>query len=274
MLTDHLPRAIAGVSPLPLSEAAKNAILKGQKMDRHEHFGQAPERIIKTRARKNVVVMNRFQDDNRFSAIQQILGYWEALRGERMLPKRSELDPRGIENALENAFVLERIAPGIARLRIAGSHLSDLMGMEVRGMPISSFFAPTAREALNTVMEEAFEDPAVVEMAMVAERGLGKPALEARMLLLPMTSDSGDVSRILGCLVAKGEIGRHPRRFDILKTSKRHLRKPLLHHMPPLPSRHPERPVQIARGFAEHAATLDRKSRTDVPYLRLVPRAD
>ena len=141
-------------------------------------------------------------------------------------------------------------------------------------MPMSSFFAPASRETLTTVMEEAFEDPAVVDMTMAAERGIGKPVLEARMLLLPMTSDSGDVSRMLGCLVAKGEIGRHPRRFDILDISKRHLRKDTHHKMPPLPSPHAPRPTHLAPGFAETAAPLDRTPQRDVPYLRLVPRDD
>lgn len=243
-------------------------------MESYGNIGQHRDQINATRLGANVVVMNRFQDDNRYSAIQQIMAYWEALRGERMLPKRSELDPRGIENTLENAFVLERIAPGIARLRIAGSHLSDLMGMEVRGMPVSSFFAPASREALTAVLEGVFEDPAVVELTLTAERGIGKPALEARMLLLPMTSDSGDVSRILGCLVAKGEIGRHPRRFDISHISKRQLRTDIHSRMPPLPSPQTLRPTHPIPGFAESAATLDRKPKRDVPYLRLITRDD
>ena len=65
------------------------------------------------------------------------------------MPRRAEIDPRGIENALEYAFILERIAPGMARIRLAGIHLSDLMGMEVRGMPLTSFI--DAARAGNSV---------------------------------------------------------------------------------------------------------------------------
>lgn len=93
---------------------------------------------------RNVLSMTDHRTDIGFSALNQVESYWEALRGTRMMPKRSEIDPRGIESALEYTFILERIAPGMARLRIAGSHLSDLMGMEVRGMPLTSFITPTA----------------------------------------------------------------------------------------------------------------------------------
>lgn len=92
--------------------------------------------------KRNVFEMMDYRADAGFSAMAQIEAYWEALRGSRLMPKRSEIDPRGIETALEYTFVLERIAIGMARLRIEGSHLNNLMGMEVRGMPLTSFITP------------------------------------------------------------------------------------------------------------------------------------
>ena len=61
-------------------------------------------------------------------ALDLVEAYWTALRGARLVPSRSEVDPRGIEAALDRAFVAERIAPGVARLRLAGAHLADLNG--------------------------------------------------------------------------------------------------------------------------------------------------
>jgi len=37
---------------------------------------------------------------------------------------RSQIDPRGLEQVLPSAFILERIAPGVARFRIAEHHLN------------------------------------------------------------------------------------------------------------------------------------------------------
>ena len=36
------------------------------------------------------------------------------------------------------------------------------------------------------------------------------------MILLPLKSDLGDISRVLGCLCTYGAIGRAPRRFELL----------------------------------------------------------
>ncbi|MEM1421046.1 MAG: PAS domain-containing protein, partial [Pseudomonadota bacterium] len=50
--------------------------------------------------------------------------YWEGLRAGRLVPRRADVDPRGIDQALEYSFILERIAPGMARFRLAGMHLN------------------------------------------------------------------------------------------------------------------------------------------------------
>lgn len=150
-----------------------------------------------------------------FPAIEQVRAYWEALRAGRIVPLRSEIDPRGIEKALEFAFVLERVAPTVARFRLAGLHLNDLMGMEVRGMPLTALFTPGARPALAEALETVFRGPSIAEFDLRAEGGWGRPALAARLVILPLQSDLGDVTRALGCLVTDGRIGRVPRRFEI-----------------------------------------------------------
>lgn len=142
-------------------------------------------------------------------------GYWASKCPDGDIPRRSQIDPRGIERLLSNAFVTERIAPGMARLRIAGMHLSDVMGMEVRAMPLSCLIAPADRDRFSEALVELFDRPAKIEMTLEAEGGLGRPALNGRMLLLPLRSDLGDISRALGCLLIQGPIGRTPRRFRI-----------------------------------------------------------
>ncbi len=77
------------------------------------------------------------------------------------------------------------------------------------------------------------------------------------MILLPLKSDLGDCSRILGVLVADGDFGRSPRRFDIADTQIRDLATDIEH----------PKPAQTAvRGFAEGQAVLGGKA----PWLRLV----
>ncbi len=163
-----------------------------------------------------IVALQRGRAGRRGAVMQELRAYWEALRDGGSVPFRRQIDPRGIERVLEHAFLAERIAPGVARLRLAGRHLADLMGMEVRGMPLSALFVPAAREDLAAQVEQVFAGPARVELELSGERGLGRPALAASMLLLPLRSDRGEVNRALGCLVAEGPIGRTPRRFAML----------------------------------------------------------
>ena len=141
--------------------------------------------------------------------------YWASKCAAGDIPRRSQIDPRGIEGVLSNAFVAERIAPGMARLRIAGMHLSDVMGMEVRAMPLSCLIVPAERDRFADALVDLFDRPAKIGMTLEAEGGFGRPALTGRMLLLPLRSDLGDISRALGCLVTQGPIGRTPRRFRI-----------------------------------------------------------
>ncbi|MDU8926920.1 PAS domain-containing protein [Alisedimentitalea sp. MJ-SS2] len=167
--------------------------------------------------------MSGFQDDTGFRALSEVEAYWHGLRtlpdNGGGVPKRSDIDPRGIENALEFAFILEKIAPGLARLRIAGMHLSDLMGMEVRGMPISSFLPSAARSGFSEMFEDMLTRPALAKLKLSAETGIGKPPLEGRMILCPLRNDFGDISRVLGCFETRGPIGRAPRRFNLLETT-------------------------------------------------------
>lgn len=147
--------------------------------------------------------------------MQELRAYWEGLRAGRLVPLRAEVDPRGIERALEYAFILDRIAPGIARFRLAGMHLNDLMGMEVRGMPISAMLVPASRDRMSEVLEQVFAGPAIATIDMAAETGLGRPTLGAKALLLPLRSDAGAVNRCLGVLISEGMPGRTPRRFAL-----------------------------------------------------------
>jgi hypothetical protein len=224
-----------------------------------------------------VITLSGTQGQMRYPVIGQIQAYWEALRAGRTVPLRSEVDPRGIEAALEFAFVLERVAPQVARFRLAGMHLNDLMGMEVRGMPLTCFFTPAHRAQVSERLEAVFQTPAIADFALTSEAAAGKPLLKARLLVLPLRSDLGDITRALGCLVADGHAGRSPRRFDVdsFRVTKVEAGRPVNQRMPTV--------VPVA-GFAEGRgpfAPADRPAATgqggtarSASHLRLVKSDD
>jgi hypothetical protein len=185
-----------------------------------------------TKTKQNILTMSDYQSHSGYAPLSTVEAYWEALRAGRDMPKRADIDPRGIESALEFAFILERVAPGVARMRIAGSHLHDILGMEARGMPLTAFFEQEYRTEIAGLLEEVFQTPASAQVSMVSTPSLGQPALDARMALLPLKSDLGDVSRILGCMVAKGDLGAAPRRFELRNTDMKRLGEPAARECP------------------------------------------
>lgn len=245
--------------------------------------------MAQNRGEETVIVsLNEFRGSMQHPGLSLVEAYWEGLREGRLVPRRADVDPRGIDQALEFAFILERIAPGMARFRLAGMHLNDLMGMEVRGMPLTSFFVPEARPMISETLEHVFEEPATARLLLAGERGLGKPELEAELLLLPLKSDLGDISRVLGCLVARGDVGRTPRRFTVTETRRNPLLQSAIEDRydprpePPLrnvePTLSEAQPLSLHEPHVpfEHGQTRINEPRlpAERPYLRLVRNAD
>lgn len=217
-----------------------------------------------------VIEIGQHLMQNRFPEIAEVDGYWSALKGSRQVPGRLEIDPRGIEGALANVFLLERIAPGVARVRLAGSHLNDLMGMDIRGMPFSAMIDPQARARFADHLEQVFTAPAKFIADLSAERALGKPKLEARLLILPLTDGQNRITRALGCLSTHGATGRAPRRFVMQAQQLRPLSGAV-----PLPRAKP----QQVYAFAEPPQPFDRAAPRHTegakhPYLRVVTNED
>lgn len=205
---------------------------------------------------EKVIVMDRFRAGASLSPLRQAEAYWAALFDGVTIPRRSQIDPRGLENILSYTFILERVAPGIARFRLAGQHLHNLAGMEVRGMPISSFFAGSAREDIASALEQVFDQPAIAEVSLAIERSRSVDFNEGRMILLPLRSDCDQINRILGVLVADGDDADGPGRFRITKTALR----------PISAATKPQTVLEPNAGFAEDRVPLSGRA----PYLRLV----
>ena len=211
----------------------------------------------------------------KFVQLAEVRAYWEGLRGDSGLPRRDQIDPRGIAGALDTVFLLERIAPGVARFRLAGMHINDLLGMDVRGMPLSAMIDPMSRPRLAEALEALFAGPAILTLGLEAERSVGRPALAGKLILLPLISARGPCDMALGCLATDGATGRAPRRFAISQLAS----EPLVSIEAELATASRPRPQQAPRlvpmGLAEAAAGFDHAPRMQPPprgkpQLRLV----
>lgn len=182
------------------------------------------------------------QSDPILKSLEQ---YWQTLRHAQRLPARNDVAPSKIDDALPHAFILQRVAPGTARFRVAGQRLHDLLKMDARGMPFSTIFLPDAREQAQSLLEFAFSSPAIVCIPLVSPATLLRPALEGKILLLPLRDSDDNTTRMLGALVTQAHTANRPRRFTIPQGARiRHepigLRLAPTPLFPPAPSKRPD----------------------------------
>ncbi len=174
--------------------------------------------------KSNVVPLWHHKDAVMNPIVSDLIRYWDSLRDGADVPKRADVDPRQIKAALSYSFILDHMRPGTVRFRLAGQHLTELMGMDVRGMPLRSFFELPDRRRLMEHVEMVFEGPCSLDIDLVSD-AQGRAPLEGRMTLMPLKDHDGRVSRALGIMITDGVVGLPPRRFRI--------RRPSLHPIQP-----------------------------------------
>ena len=140
--------------------------------------------------------------------LSSLRSYWDRLRAGRVAPYRAEIDPRQFEPALENMFIIEKLAPDNMRIRLAGMKVCEMMGMEVRGMQPGFLLDEPDRARFDRLLAVVMAEPAVVELRLAAQNRTG--VYRAGMLLMPLRSDFGEVNRVIGCTSGEGELFAPP----------------------------------------------------------------
>jgi hypothetical protein len=145
--------------------------------------------------------------------LSSLKSYWDRLRAGRSAPYRAEIDPRQFQSALENMFIVEKLAPDNMRFRLAGMKICEMMGMEVRGMQPSALIEEQDRQRFDRLLNVVMNEPAVVELRLAAQNRAG--LYRATMLLMPLRSDFGDINRVIGCTSGEGDLFAAPLAFAI-----------------------------------------------------------
>ncbi len=184
--------------------------------------------------------------------LQSLERYWQTLRNAQRLPARNDISPQQIDHVLPHAFILQRVAPGIARFRVAGQKMHDLLKMDARGMPLTTLFTPQARNQVQELVESAFSGPAIIGIPLVSPASLLRPQINATILLLPMRDHEDKPSRMLGALVTDEPAGNRPRRFDIQSNAR--IRNENLGIAATVTPLVPRRPAAIKRPDAKRPA--------------------
>lgn len=172
-------------------------------------------------------------------SIQAVYRYWNALRGSRVAPQRSQLDPRALAPSLGDIFLIDASTSDF-RFRLAGSRLSEAFGTSLTD---ASFFSlwleasqDTARYALDLsnvhgapvllgVNRHSDEEettqfdlasPLSPRLANASRYG-GRPErrtvakVHAEMILLPLLHNGKPGMRVLGAFALLEEEVRSPK---------------------------------------------------------------
>jgi hypothetical protein len=149
------------------------------------------------------------------SQLDLVERHWRALAPPGALPHRRDLDAAALGAALPQAFTLEEVAPGVARIRVAGQRLHDWFGADPRGVPLSALFDDAGRPRLRDALLALFTTPALVEVAVATPRGALRAPIGGRLLLLPLQGEDGTITRAVGVFGLDQAPHPGPRRFLI-----------------------------------------------------------
>ncbi len=219
------------------------------------------------RRRDRIVQLSKYQTSENFHLLNEVESYWEALREDSTVPHRQDIDPRGLERALDNIFYVEKLGAGVIRFRLAGRVVEEAIGMDPRGMPLSALFASRDRERLRQLVSTALTMPEVLRMRLQSVPHPGQQVLQGGMIILPLRDERGWVTKALGCFQLSPSAGSSPQASTIRSVSTRALSDARVRpeKMPPLIE-------EACHAFGEDPAKFHhrRQDRVNRPALRVV----
>src|SRR6185436_9837763 len=128
---------------------------------------------------------------------QKLLTYWRRLRGDRLVPHKSEIDPRAIKDHLAFAFLLQRDSDDRFTFRLAGTGLCELFGLELKGHNFIHYWADEAKAGARTALSRVAHLGVPTIAVCVAETADLKP-IRGEMILVPFEGDRGEGALMLG----------------------------------------------------------------------------
>lgn len=135
----------------------------------------------------------------RSKTTREIYAYWNALRGQRDVPARSQIEPARIRHILPDLFILERTQRGDIRFRLAGTRICGLFARELRGSRFDALWLGSQTATLETIASDVMARNTPVLLTADAAAGAADP-LSAELVLLPLRSPDGSVDRVIGSL--------------------------------------------------------------------------
>lgn len=136
---------------------------------------------------------------------QDLLDYWNSVRGNRIAPKRVEIIPSAIGHILPVTFILEKRATEKLHFRLAGSRLCEIFGNEFRSLDFLDCWPESEQAILSTYLQQLLTDGTIVSVVFQAKSSNDHIG-DFEMLFLPMIHGGSTIDRILGSISPIGDI--------------------------------------------------------------------
>jgi hypothetical protein len=132
---------------------------------------------------------------------QILYAYWNGVRGERMAPRRFEIEPARIAPILPETFILERVDAETFAYRLAGTKLCEQCGAEFRGKNFLDGWSDEDRKVILQHLAMDCQQGGVLVMTIEAS-GIDRSAPRStfELTIMPLIHASTSVSRYLGSM--------------------------------------------------------------------------
>ncbi len=151
-----------------------------------------PGSITRRRPGKNIQRMKH-------QTTRSLYTYWNALRGERLAPRRFEIEPGRIGDILPDTFILERQDQQCFPYRLTGTRICELFGSDFRGTDFMWGWPerdlPALRSRLNTISVQG--GAAVFTAEGITDSGR---SILLEIIALPLVHTHAFADRFLGAI--------------------------------------------------------------------------
>ena len=128
--------------------------------------------------------------------LRQAFDYWDAVRGDRLMPARRDIDPASMIPWLRNTFLVDVIRDPLEfRFRLVGTEVVHRFGMEITGRKLRELNLHGREHQTRAEYTAVAEGRAPRHSVEVTG---GRNSWEIERLLMPLSDDGCTVNMLLG----------------------------------------------------------------------------
>lgn len=128
---------------------------------------------------------------------QGLYNYWNTVRGDRLAPRRYEIEPSQIVPFLSETVILEDPSDA-CRIRLAGTRVCETLGDNLRGQAFLDLWSAEDQAVLHDSISTITLHGGVGFFNFSATLTDDVPSAEFELLLLPLTHLEERIERLLG----------------------------------------------------------------------------